>query len=603
MGYQQIMRFSELVNKSMIYDKDSRESAAHYKSLHDKKGKGQFRGKLYDGKKKAGDGKKLSGGGSHTLVKCFRCGVEGHRDPECPKGDVTCFKCGKQGHKSFDCRVGSNVACYNSGEQGHIRTKCNKPKKEKAKGKVFALSGVDTSAEERLIRDFEVDLVCLPLSQLDVILGMDWLRANHVYINYFAKTFLFLEPEKEGGLFLSTQQVNESVQDGAKVFIMVASLKLSENGTMGKFPIVRDFPEVFPYEVSDFPPECEVEFTIDLITGTSLVSMAPYRMSPLELKELKSQLEDFLNKSKIDLRSRYHQIYVKAEDIRKTAFRTRYEHYEYSDHAEHLRIVLSVLKEKQLFAKLSKCEFWLKEVIFLDHVISSGGILVDPSKIEAISQWETLKSVSEIRSFLGLLNRRLTITPVLILPNPSEPFVVLAKSAHFILIRMDYHMERLAKLYIDKIVNLHGILSSIVSDRDTSKDEGFSESSESYHDKRRKALEFEVDNHVFLRVTLVTGVGRALKSRKLTPHFIGPYQISEKRYIADPSHVVQLDDVEVRGNLTKETLPMQIKYKEVKQLHGKEIALVKFVWGGPAGGNVTWELQSQMRDSYSELFA
>ncbi|XP_050875236.1 uncharacterized protein LOC127078859 [Lathyrus oleraceus] len=136
----------------------------------------------------------------------------------------------------------------------------------------------------------------------------------------------------------------------------------------------------------------------------------------------------------------------------------------------------------------------------------------------------------------------------------------------------------------------------------------------SYHDKRRKVLEFEVDDHVFLRVTLVTGVGRALKSRKLTPHFIGPYQISEKvgdvayritlssslanlhdvfhvsqlrRYITDPLHVVQLDDIEVRDNLTVETLPMRIEDREVKQLRGKEISLVKVVWGGPTGGNVT----------------
>ncbi|XP_050896751.1 uncharacterized protein LOC127103544 [Lathyrus oleraceus] len=129
----------------------------------------------------------------------------------------------------------------------------------------------------------------------------------------------------------------------------------------------------------------------------------------------------------------------------------------------------------------------------------------------------------------------------------------------------------------------------------------------SYHDKRRKVLKFEVDDHVFLRVNLVTGVGRALNSRKLTPRFIGPYQISKKvgdaaylitlplslanlhdvfhvsqlrRYIVDPSHVVQLDDVEVRDHLT-----------------------VKVIWGGPVGGNVTWELESQMRHSYPELFA
>ena len=73
------------------------------------------------------------------------------------------------------------------------------------------------------------------------------------------------------------------------------------------------------------------------------------------------------------------------------------------EHAEHLKIVLQALKEKQLYAKLSKCEFWLSEVSFLGHIISGSGIaIVDPSKVDAVSQWETLKSVTEIRSFLGL---------------------------------------------------------------------------------------------------------------------------------------------------------------------------------------------------------
>ena len=115
----------------------------------------------------------------------------------------------------------------------------------------------------------------------------------------------------------------------------------------------------------------------------------------------------------------------------------------------------------------------------------------------------------------------------------------------------------------------------------------------SYHDKRRKDLEFQKDDHVFLRVTLVTGVGRALKSRNLTPHFIRPYKILDKvgevayrvtlppslvnlhdvfhvsqlrKYIPDSSHVIQMDDVHVRDNLTIETLPMQIDGREVKQL-------------------------------------
>jgi len=125
---------------------------------------------------------------------------------------------------------------------------------------------------------------------------------------------------------------------------------------------------------------------------------------------------------------------------------------------------LQVLKEKKLYAKLSKCEFWLNEVSFLGHIISGSGISVDPSKVDVVSQWETPKSVTEVRSFLGLvgyyrrfiegfsklallltqltckgrtfvwdvqcensfkeLKQRLTTALILILPKSDEPFVV-----------------------------------------------------------------------------------------------------------------------------------------------------------------------------------
>ena len=133
----------------------------------------------------------------------------------------------------------------------------------------------------------------------------------------------------------------------------------------------------------------------------------------------------------------------------------------------------------------------------------------------------------------------------------------------------------------------------------------------SYHDKRRKDLEFQSGDHVFLRVTPTTGVGRALKSKKLTPHFIGPYQITSRvgkvayrvalppnilnlhdvfhvtqlrKYVPDPSHVIEMDDVQVRDNLTAGMMPLRI------------------VWIGAAGESMTWELESRMRDSYPELF-
>ncbi|XP_058735453.1 uncharacterized protein LOC131607133 [Vicia villosa] len=127
----------------------------------------------------------------------------------------------------------------------------------------------------------------------------------------------------------------------------------------------------------------------------------------------------------------------------------------------------------------------------------------------------------------------------------------------------------------------------------------------SYHDKRRRAYEFQVDDHVFLRVTPVTGVGRALKSRKLTPRFIGPYQISER--ISEEAYRISLlpslaNLHDVRDNLTIEAAPVQIEEREVKQLRGKEIALVKVLWGGPAGESWTWEREDQMRESYPFLF-
>ena len=151
----------------------------------------------------------------------------------------------------------------------------------------------------------------------------------------------------------------------------------------------------------------------------------------------------------------------------------------------------------------------------------------------------------------------------------------------------------------------------------------------SYYDKRRKDLEFVVGDHVFLRVTSWTGVGRTLKSRKLTPRFIGPFEILKRvgpvayqvalppslsnlhsvfhisqlrKYVHDPSHVIELDNVQVKENLTYETQPLRIDDRMVKQLRGKEIPLVKVVWGSASGEDTTWELEGQMRDAYPTLF-
>jgi hypothetical protein len=158
------------------------------------------------------------------------------------------------------------------------------------------------------------------------------------------------------------------------------------------------------------------------------------------------QLKDAKIFSKIDLRSGYHQVRIKEEDINKTSFKMRYGHYEFTmvpfglsnapvvfmclmngvfrnyldkfvivflddiliyskseeEHEKHLRMVLQVLREHQLYAKLSKCSFYQRKIHYLGHIISEEGIVVDPEKIRAIEGWPVPKNVSEVRSFMGL---------------------------------------------------------------------------------------------------------------------------------------------------------------------------------------------------------
>jgi len=193
------------------------------------------------------------------------------------------------------------------------------------------------------------------------------------------------------------------------------------------------------------------------------------------IDDLFDQLKGAAVFSKLDLRSGFHQVKVRASDVEKIAFRTRYGHYEFlvmpfgvtnapatfmdlmnrvfspfldkfvvvfiddilvysktrEEHAEHLRAVFQLLRDHQLYAKLGKCQFWMESVSFLGHIISEQGISVDPRKVEAVQEWPVPTSVSEVRSFLGLAGyyRRFVqdfsriAEPLTRLTRKSEPFV------------------------------------------------------------------------------------------------------------------------------------------------------------------------------------
>ncbi|GJS27981.1 putative reverse transcriptase domain-containing protein [Tanacetum coccineum] len=377
---------------------------------------------------------------------------------------------------------------------------------------------------------------------------------------------------------ISCTKTHKYLLKGHHVFLASITAKETEDGSGEKrledVPIVRDFPEVFPEELPGLPPTRQVEFQIDLVPGAAPVARAPYRLAPSEMKELSEQLQELsdkgfirpssspwgapvlfvkkkdgsfrmcidyreLNKltvknryplpriddlfdqlqgssvySKIDLRSGYHQLRVREQDIPKTAFRTRYGHYEFQvmpfgltnapavfmdlmnrvckpyldkfvivfiddiliysknkkEHEEHLKAILELLKKEELYAKFSKCEFWIPKVQFLGHVIDCQGIHVDPAKIESIKDWASPKTPTEIRQFLGLagyyqrfiegfskiakpmtkltqkkvafewgdkqeaafqtLKNKLCSAPILALPQGAENFIVYCDASH-----------------------------------------------------------------------------------------------------------------------------------------------------------------------------
>ncbi|CAJ2638233.1 uncharacterized protein LOC123886120, partial [Trifolium pratense] len=356
-GFSQIRDFATLVDKCRICDDDGKAKTNYYKAMSDKRGRGQDRGKPYGDKGKkvveSSGGKKRGGG------QCYKCGELGHKSYECPKKvdkcfncgrlghksdvcqvKVTCFNCGEEGHKSPMCKKpkktmgkvfalseddadqGDNlirgtcfiyntplIAIIDTGAtHSFISVDCMKrlsiPVSEMS-GRMEIETPANGSVTTRLVcrdcpitvfgRHFGMDLVCIQLSGIDVIFGMNWLIFNRVHINCCEKTVVFPKPEESLHL-MSKKEVVESLKEPVEVYALFASLKMEGEVKVEELPVVCEFPDVFPEDVSDVPPKREVEFTIDLVPGTSPISMAPYRMSASELNELKKQLEELLEK-------------------------------------------------------------------------------------------------------------------------------------------------------------------------------------------------------------------------------------------------------------------------------------------------------------------
>ncbi|GJX44587.1 putative reverse transcriptase domain-containing protein [Tanacetum coccineum] len=320
---------------------------------------------------------------------------------------------------------------------------------ELADGRIIGLNTILRGCTLNFLNHpFNIDLMPVELGSLDVIIGMDWLAKYQavivcaekiVRIPWGNETLIVHGDGSNRGNearlhIISYTKTHEYMLKGCPVFLANVTTKETEDKSEKKrledVPIVRDFPDVFPEDLPGLPSTRQVEFQIDLIPGVAPVAQEPYRLAPFEMKELPEQLKElsdrgfirpssspcgapvlFVKKkdgsiddlfdqlqgssfySKIDLRSGYHKLRVREEDILKTAFRTRYSHYEFQvmpfgltnapavfmdlmnrnkqEHEEHLKLILELLKKEELYAKFSKCEFWIPKVQFLGYVIDS----------------------------------------------------------------------------------------------------------------------------------------------------------------------------------------------------------------------------------------
>ncbi|GJQ88994.1 putative nucleotidyltransferase, ribonuclease H [Tanacetum coccineum] len=423
-------RVSTMAERQAENKRKSENTSRSNQNQQQQPNKRQNTGRAYT----AGSGDKKPYGGSRPL--CSKCNYH-HDGPCAPK----CYKCNKYGHIARDCRGTGNVNNNNNQKgtgSGQKPTcfECGAPAQGLrgwfGNAGADPDNGVGSYKEMKTSRRRSPILWTYPPFKLSEVFpedlpGLPPTRQVGIPILIW---YLVLAPVARAPYRLAPSELKELSEQlkelSDKGFIRPSSSPwgapvLFVKKKDGSFRMCIDYRELNKLTVKNRYPLPRIDDLFDQLQGSSVYS-------------------------KIDLRSGYHQLRVREEDIPKTAFRTRYGHYEFQvmpfgltnapavfmdlmnrvckphldkfvivfiddiliyskskqEHEKHLKIILDLLKKEELYAKFSKCEFWIPKVQFLGHVIDSKGIHVDPAKIESIKDWASPKSPTEIRQFLGL---------------------------------------------------------------------------------------------------------------------------------------------------------------------------------------------------------
>ncbi|KAI3734186.1 hypothetical protein L6452_13650 [Arctium lappa] len=266
---------------------------------------------------------------------------------ECKINQEGCYKCGKVGHLARDCQ--NFRSCYQCGSPDHIRPNCPQLKKgsvggsvekggekkgepAKARARVFNMSAeeaaeipdvvtVEVADNSQILEEevydgssividgqaFPLRLYPMGMGEFDVIVGMDWLASNDAYIVCNKKLIRIAQPGKEEivvfgdrrdrkSCLISMIKAKKCLIKGCVGFLAYVIDAKKEKKGLESVPVVSEFPEVFPEDLTTLPPDRQVEFRIDLVPGAAPIARAPYRLAPAEMKEMMTQLQELLDK-------------------------------------------------------------------------------------------------------------------------------------------------------------------------------------------------------------------------------------------------------------------------------------------------------------------